>query len=371
MATVKRRRRLGQNQEEPPHIQRYPIAYFLVWTVVLSPALYVAATFPELTYWALGAVIAMLAASSRIPGAEYRAFVKVLGLFAFNTWGGPVPIIPWIMELEKYRRYLPQWQFPADPDHVFHDDDKRDLPKHPDGKPMVRPLRLMTGAPSGGYSHPTLNVQIATKATGTIRAEIRDAIDFSVRHVGETEEEKVAEAEKQLNDTWLKAVQREWGQRPAGLIIDEEAIILRSVRADVDTAAFARGMDIHEVTVLHPDLSHDVSKELAGIASANARAIQTRKDADAKRYKDEQDGKAQAQVLFDREQAETDAARYRADMLEMEPRELVALETAVDIVGEKTQFVFGADGIAQAVGTGLAVADKFKKVGRARRSDPS
>lgn len=346
--------------EEESSARAHPKIYWGTWALTALLVAIPAYSMPELRYWILGAAAAVIAVTTRKTGAEYTGFVNVVGFVTINTWSGPVPLIPGLMSLEKVRKYPKHWQFPADPEHTYNGDDKDELPIHPDGEPMVRPLRLVTGPPWPNYSG-ILNVQMTTKVMGTMRPRVRNAATFWIRHNGATAEEKIAEARRQVNETWLQAVQREWGCRPAGKIVDDVDEILKEVLEKVDTDVRSRGLDIYSMTILHPDLSHAVSKAMAGIPEANARKQQIEVDADANKYDEIRKGEAAAQVKLDREKAESDSIAYRADVLQMEPRELLALEAATDIVGDKTQYIFGANGVAEALGTGMAVVDKFKK----------
>jgi hypothetical protein len=334
----------------------------------------------ELQWWIIAAVALQIAISWTIVHANDLAGIFALGVPAWQFKGvGPRFVLFPFMYLGRLPRDPHQKQFPGEPELIFHGLDKDPLPVLADGREMVRPIRIVTGGPrpvlpeganaeelnaegSRKYYSGPLNIQISTVVTGTIRYYIEDFFGFWIQFPGSTCEEKFAEADRQLQDTFIRTIKEEWRKRPIGLVIDEDEKIQEKLVTALETKTQTWAIKIEDVNIYSPDLGHDLSKALAGIGEATAKAQQTIITADADRHKVEQEGHAAANAKLARENRDTDAAEYRAEKLKMTGREVIALEAVPDIVGDNAKFFFGTEGVTQALGLGVSVLDTIKKM---------
>lgn len=341
---------------EPDYVPSYPIAeklLFLIYAVlVLGSAIY----FTELRWWILAASAAHIIASIQTRGADDVGWKFLWGIPTGPPRVGPNLVLFGFMTMMTIREYPKQFQFPDEPEYVFHGDDKLDLPTHPDGTPMVRPMRLVSGGPRKGYEG-VLNIQLTTKATGTMRTRIRNFLNFWVRIAGNTPEEKLEELKRQMSDTWFNAVKGEWIKRPIGLVIDEGIEIDELVKKAVDSAARSRGIDAYEITLVTPDLGHQLSAKLSEIGEAAAEAEATRTRADATAYETAKHAEGEAAAHLARERADVDADAYRVEKMGITGEQMFAADTAARVIGDKDKMIFGASGLQEAIAAGAAIID--------------
>lgn len=340
---------------------------YLYWGIIAGYTLTVGLVgflWEELRWWMWVAYLLHLALSVQILEAHERGGVFVLGVPVWEAWIGPNLVLLGLMRLGKLPREPHQKHFPAEPDFIFHGEDKEPLPTIiRDGEmvSMVRPIRVVSGRPVPDYDSP-LNIQITTKVNGTVRYYIEEFFTFWVQFPGVTAEEKFREADRQLEDTFAKTTKREWQQRPVGKVIEEDDKIHKTLVHELEKRTENWGIYIEDVNLYSPDLGHDLSKELTRIGEAEARKRQTITNADAARYDIEQKGIADANAKLARENADTDAAKYRAEQLNITGREIIALEAAHDILNPRDKFFFGANALGEAVGVGTAVMDAIRKM---------
>lgn len=353
---------------EPEHVPVRPSAYWIVIAFYAAAVIATAVFFPELFYWVLAVAVLHFALSWRIVGAEYRGGIFVLGIAAMEVRSGPKFVLAGLMSLQQVREYPPQRQIPAEPDLVYHGHDNTGLPAHPIGRPMVRPIRLLTGKPRGDYPG-VLNIQMTTKVTGTIRYRIIHFFDFWIRMAGVTAEDKIEEANKQLFDTWLSAVKEEWTDRPVGLIIDEIDEIEYFVREAVHKEGKTRGIATYEVTLQPPDVDHAMSAQLSRIGEVRAEKEQTQTRSEGEAYEIRQKAGADADAHKMKEMADADADAYRVKKMRITGREMFAADTAARVLGDKDKVIFGASGLTEAIGAGYTIIDAMNSQSRSKPAD--
>lgn len=348
-------------------VNTYP---YLYWGIILgysAVALLTGALWPELRWWIWIAFALHIALSWQILDANDRGGIFFLGIPLKEAWVGPNFVMLGFMTLGRLAREPHQKHFPDEPDMIHHGDDKDELPlttdSHGNVRRKVRPIRIVSGGPrpTSEYDSP-LNIQMTTKFNGTARFYIEDFFAFWVQFPGESAEEKFAEADRQLEDTFVRTVKREWQKRPIGLIITDDDEIHDKVVEDLEKQTKSWGIRFEAVNLYSPDLSHDLSKELTRIGEATAKMHQTKTNADAARYQTEQAGIADAASKLARENADTDAAAYRSEKLGMTGREVIGLEAASDILNPRDKFFFGANALGEAVGVGTTLLDSLRKM---------
>jgi regulator of protease activity HflC (stomatin/prohibitin superfamily) len=370
---------------ESEHIETFPTFYKTV-TIITVLILILAPVFApaKFLWWILIPELLYLALSGRILAAEDVGGIFVFGVPTILAKAGPNVVFPGMMSMKTVRGYPLEIQAPADPEYVFNGDDRDPLGTHADGTPMVRPIRVTSGGPNAEFEkiNPILNIQMTTKATGTVRPRISNFFDFWVRLAGTTEEEKLVELKRQLVDTWVSAVTLEWAKRPIGMIIRDQREIQVEIRKVMDTAAVSRGVDLYESTLVTPDLSHELAKKLAGIGEAKAQAIATRTTAEAEAFASVQAGQAAAEValamaitkaeserldgiaaagaFLAKEIADVDADTYRMEKMNITGEQMFAADTAARVLGDKDKFFFGAQGIAEGLAAGATVINALK-----------
>ncbi|KND50794.1 MAG: hypothetical protein AB202_00070 [Parcubacteria bacterium C7867-007] len=249
-------------------------------------------------------------------------------------------LVPW-MGMVRLPRAAQQIQIPGEPEEVFHGDDKVDLPPG-----MVRPFRPISGTPEPGRKGlelGPLNIQMTTTVTGTVRYKIEDVMSFAMAMEGDTPEDMLAYANRQLNDTWSRAVTQQFLQRPIGRVVKDLITISELVEEELETLTNDWGIKILEITLLAPDLSHDLSKELTGIGKALAAQLASNTKADADAYVTTKAGAAAAAVELARRTAIADGKKYEANTLGLEGREIYGAEAAERIIGDNAKLILGID----------------------------
>lgn len=341
------------------HKKLYTLFIFLDFGLLLAFALFV----PGLRYWLLAIAALQFALSWRIVGNQFIAGLTVFEIPFAEPKTGPVFVLFPIAQLILVPKAPQQFQFPDEPEWVFNGDDRDPLPmKTINGvtREMVRPYRVISGKPRDDYkSH--LNIQMTTKATGTVKFSIEQIFDFWTRIAGRNFDEKIVEIRRQMYDTWSDTVVEEYEQRPIGLVIDEGKEIRKNLRINFEEATNSSGVRIWETTLRSPDLGHDLSASLSEIGEANAKGEQTRVSADAAKYATVAagDGAAQADLL--KRRAEADGAAYEAEKLGLDGAQVFAARTGQQIFGDNDKFVFGLGGITEAVGAAAELIKGAKK----------
>lgn len=341
------------------HKKLYTLFIFLDFGLLLTFALFI----PGLRYWLLAIAALQFALSWRIVGNQFVAGLTVFEIPFAEPKTGPVFVLFPIAQLILVPKAPQQFQFPDEPEWVFNGDDKDPLPmKTINGvtREMVRPYRVISGKPRPGYdSH--LNIQMTTKATGTVKFSIEQIFDFWTRIAGKTAEDKFAEIRRQMYDTWSDTVVGEYETRPIGLVIDEGKEIREKLRTNFETATNSSGVRIWETTLRSPDLGHDLSGSLSEIGEANARGQQTRVTADAAKYAAVKAGEGVAEVDLLKRKAEADGAAYEAEKLDLDGAQVFAARTAQQIFSDKDKFVFGLGGVTEAIGTAAELIKSASK----------
>lgn len=370
MATVPRH----DPAHEPDTVHTLPWLYPATYAAFLLIPLLLGLVFWDLFWWIMAVAVLFVLSGWDERKAWEKAGIFVFGIATIEAWVGPVPLLPGVMSMERTNEYPPQIQLPDEPERVFHGDDKLPLPTLPDGSQMVRPLRLPSGPGTKEYGEVNkfLNIQMTTKAAGTIRWRVRDFFAFWIRHSGETAEEKIEEAKRQLNDTWFSVVKEEWGNRPVGKIIDDAIAIEKLTMTKVDEAAWTRGIDIYEVTVLPPDLGHDLSNELSKVGEEYTKKEQAITRTDAETYDKREQGKAEAEAYLVREMADADADAYRVKKMKITGAQMFAADTAARVIGDKDKLIFGARGLEETIAAGTVIMNALSgdsKESRPKKAD--
>lgn len=353
------------SDSDPSHITVHKKLYTLLVISDFMLLIGLAIFIHDLRYWILAIAGLQFALSWREVDNQSMAGLTVFHIPFAEPKTGPTFVLFPFAQLILIPIGSPQFQFPDEPEWVFNGDDKDPLPiKTINGetREMVRPYRVVTGGPREGYkSH--LNIQLTTKATGTTKFHFEQIFDFWIRITGKTYAEKIIELRRQMYDTWSDTVVEEFEARPIGLVIDEGKEIRKNLRANFEKYTNYSGVKIEETTLRSPDLGHELSGRLSEIGEANAKAEQTRIDADAAKYAAVKAGEGVAEADLAKRKAEADGAKYEADVLKIEGREVFAARTAQQIFGDKTQYVFGLPGVTELAGAAaeLLKAAKSKK----------
>lgn len=336
----------------------YPviIGYFLL-------LLLVAALVQDIRNWVLAFALIHFIISWQILGNQERGGVMLFEIPISEPDTGPVFVLFGFMTMGRLPKAPQQFQHPDEPEYVYNDEDKRDLPwikVNGVERQMVRPFRILSGGPQKEYGG-HLNIRATGVVTGTTRLCIEQFFDFWVNIPGHTAEEKFTEVRRQMYDTWANTLKEEWEIRPAGLVVDEGKKISRALHKKLEIETESWGVRILEVTLRSPDFGHDLNKKLTGIGEANADAEQTRIRADAAGYARTVEGQTTADANLAKRIADADGDAYEAKALNVGGEAIFAARAAERIIGDKAQLVFGVQGIAEATAAGLGLGKIFGK----------
>ncbi len=180
--------------------------------------------------------------------------------------------LPWpFFKLTFLSKTPEQVQFPGDPEKTFKGGDKKyfDLTKEA-RETFVLPIRALSAGPKAdGDTGEILDTQMTIEPTFTVRFVVDHFWVFLV-NIGSYEE-----AIRQMRDAGEKALIEEIAKRTPREIAASIGEISEALRGALEKATEAWGISIVDVSMLSPDLSHDVNAALQAITVAKATAKKT------------------------------------------------------------------------------------------------
>jgi hypothetical protein len=204
-----------------------------------------------------------------------------------------------------------------------------------------------------------LNFQMTVEQNVAVRYTIGRPFDFLIRMVGDSVEEKLAYVEKQMADTIVAVLRREYTKYPVGGVIATLQKTENLVTAELGRVTESWGISVVQVSLKSPDLTHKLNEALRDIPQASAEA-----EAAAKRGT----GRGLEKGNEIREVAAANKAA--AADIGTDPLNLLILERAGDIVKPGDKVILGAGGITEALGLGASVIAGVAKAFSAKAPTP-
>ncbi len=343
------------------------------WPIYILTVLFVAALAAvAIGLWPLSIEIRIMAGlyallSLRLIDTDERGAITVLNLPIFVSPPGPAVVLFLLGEVVRVPQTGIQREFPNDPEKTFKGKDDEPLPTG-----MDRPIRITTGGPlpKAEYENgehkgagPHLNFQMSVEQNAAVRWRIQEAFTFLVRMDGKSVDDKIADVNRQIADGIVKVLTREYAKRPVGLVIHDHDKISDALIRELNELTESWGIHILQVLLKAPDITREVNLKLSGIVEASAEADATTRKAEGTRQKNrlERTGQGEGEKGFI--EAVGQGTKTAAADMQMDGREVFALTAAERIIGDNDKFVFGADGLTQAVASGMTLADSFKNGG--------
>ncbi|HUQ30220.1 MAG TPA: SPFH domain-containing protein [Candidatus Paceibacterota bacterium] len=355
----------GASAEVQPHLALY-------WSLVLATAcLYIAALITAVFSWTMPIFSFTGEYFTFGPGLLLGALVhfvlsiksveadKVAGLFFYGkalhkAEPGPHFVPLGLMQLRKESRAFQEFQFPGDPEKVFHGDDKVDLPEG-----MVRPIRVVTRSPKDTEKE-HLDVQMTLVVNFVVQFRVVNIFDF-VANIG-----TLKEAERQMRDAGETTLAEAITIRTAGQVVTGLSDINSLLEDAIQKRIEGWGVEMISARMVAPDITHDVSIALANIPIARAQAEKTVIDARATRAKLTEEGQGAADAREALLTGEAKGLEAQKKLLGLANGETVlAAQVAQAVVGnEKTILIGGESGMkdVMAIVKGAEAALKPKAV---------
>lgn len=327
----------------------------------------------------LGLAIIWLAASIKRLGPDELGAVLLWGKTMIPVRRGPKIVIVGIFQLERFRASRRNRQFPDDVEFIQRDDDKKALETVkvilPDGREIerqkVRPMRMTTAKPKtkeeGGDPEDILNVQMTVDFTFWVRWIIVDPFLYIVNTLGYDDASRAEMVEKQMRDTGETVLTILVSKRTPSQLISDMGVIQAELLTTFKKMAKGWGVEIDDLGLTSPDLSHDLATALRDIPMQKAKTVQqqaiadqVRISADAEAYRLEQEGKGLGAKKRLELTGEGQGYMEMAKILGIEGREALGAQVVRDTVG-KGDLIVGMDGVKDVIALGKAVLGQGNK----------
>ena len=179
--------------------------------------------------------------------------------------------LPWPLYELRYLSKTPmQVQFPGDPEKTFKGGDKAYFALSPElREKLALPIRALTAGPGADDKTSAANIldtQMTIEPTFTVRFVVDHFWVFLV-NIGTYEE-----AIRQMRDAGEKAIIEEIAKLTPRQVAESIGKISEALRTAIEVATESWGISIVDVSMLSPDLSHDVNAALQSITTAKAAA---------------------------------------------------------------------------------------------------
>jgi regulator of protease activity HflC (stomatin/prohibitin superfamily) len=272
-----------------------------------------------------------------------------------------VPVF--LMQLTKALAQKQQFQCPGEPEQIQKGDDKIAL------RPgMVRPIRVVTAEGSGGddlldrrMTHDLLDRRMTLEVSFAVEYVISNLFEYR-RSFGADALQAERELRKQLRDMCEMLVAEEASRRTTSVFLRDIKDMNTYIDDRVKKRFLNTGVAIFAVRMMAPDISHDVSEELANTAKTTARGDQTRIDADAALYATQQEavgkealltaeGKGKANAKLADLNAEAEGTKAKMTALDItDGKDMLAAEVA-EVAAQNAHLVLGlSNGTADSLG---------------------
>ena len=294
----------------------------------------VPASFDDYAWFFIPALIIIL--SYRAIDFDEIASIKFAGYPVGNTGPGP-KVIPWPLSLTPWPRNAQQEQFPADPELIFKGLDNEALPIMPDGRQMVRAIRITTGRPVEDEKNP-LAIQMALEFVFFLRIQIIDPLRFELKYGS------VLEFWRQVRDTGEKVLNSKVSQTPGvAAIIQNTNELMDALETKMEELCAEGGVSVIESGLNAPDLTHALAEALRDIGKKRAEG-----SGSASVISQEGVAKAGAEAVL--------IEKIKAVLVDAD-QATIAAYVGKTALSDKTT-VLGAEGISQLFGLGELLSSK-------------
>ncbi len=322
----------------------------------------------------LGLAILWLAFSVKRIGPDEQGAILLWGKTMIAVRRGPKVVIAGIFQLERFGASVRNRQFPDDPEFIQKTDDKIPLEQVeitlPDGtkkiRNKVRPIRLTTAKPVPGQDDDILNVQMVVEFTFWVRYIVVNPFLYIVNAQGFDDASRAAAVEGQMRDTGETALTLEVTKLTPSQLISQMEDLQVKLESALKAKIVRWGVEIVDLGLTSPDLSHelssalrDIPKEKANAAKALAIAAQVRTQADAESYRLTKEGEGLGNKREAELAGEGRGYKKMAEILNIEGREALAAQVARDTVGEG-DLIVGMDGVRDVIAMGKMVLGNNK-----------
>ncbi len=330
--------------------------------------------------WKTGQMVAVIQllyflGSFRYFKAEEIGGVTLFGLPVWTQTRGPILSFLGLLALERLSSSEIQFQLPAEPEHVYkHSDKEFDTIEDPEERARwVRPMRILTGGPSGTPTDNPLDVQMVIEPSVYVRFYVKEFFVFWIVTHGD-----IDEARRQLRDTIEVELAEILGQKTPRKINATLGDVSKELQRRVILKTLDWGIEIDDVRMLSPDTGHTLAARLRDIAAARATATKTRIDAAAEKDRltmvgqgnasaTQADLEAEAVGLKANLQAQATGLREIAAVTKLKGGEFAIATQAVQAVMGKT----GTTIISDINGIGGMVANAAAAFQAASKSPPT
>lgn len=281
----------------------------------------------------LDILVILMALSIRQVKAEESGGGFFYGMALKRLKAGPHFIPIGLMQIRKAPKSVQEFQCPDEPDKVFKDDDKKELPEG-----MVRAIRVLTGKSKSG-SGGLLDTQMTITVSFYFQYVIDDIFDFVSNFAGDEDQIR-----QQLRDIGESTISGIAAKETPETFNDKQAEINDVLAAEVRDRFQHYGVRIISARLISPDVSHDVSTALAGIPIAKAKAQQTVIEAEAEKTKrtKEREGDADGELVWLNAQAKGREKMMKA--LKVDGNAVLASEAVRGLSDKTDVLVVGAEG---------------------------
>ncbi len=240
-----------------------------------------------------------------------------------------------LMQIKKEGRTVREFQCPDEPENVFKGQDDQPLTR----EGMSRPIRVITKAPEPGKgSTEILDTQMTLVISFVFQYVVSDILNFRA-NFGTDEVVRI-----QLRDIGEVTVAEDATMKTTSEFIRGLKELNERLVVQVQERFQNSGITILSARLISPDVSHDVSKELANIAAARAKAEQKVITAGAERAEFLLHGEGKAGAEKSMLVARAEGSQELMKALKIDGNAVIASE-AVRALSDKTDvLVVGAEG---------------------------
>lgn len=282
----------------------------------------------------LDILIILIALSIKQVKAEEIGGAFFYGMALKRLKAGPHFIPIGLMQIRKAPMPVQEFQCPEEPENVFKDDDKKELPK----EGMARAIRVLTGKSKNGSGGP-LDTQMTITVSFYFQYAIDDIFDFVSNFAGDTNEIK-----KQLRDVGESTISGIASQETPETFNDKQTEINDLLLVEVRKRFRNYGIRIISARLVSPDVSHEVSTALASIpiARSNAQTEIIAAEADKISRTKKREGDADGEFAWLNAQAK--GREMMMKTLKVDGNAVLASEAVRELSDKTDVLVVGAEG---------------------------
>jgi regulator of protease activity HflC (stomatin/prohibitin superfamily) len=247
-----------------------------------------------------------------------------------------------LMQIIKGPRPVQEFQCPGEPEKVFKGDDKDPLPE---GKEMVRPIRVLTGSAKGEKDE-ILDTRMTITLSFFVQWAITDVLNYASNYGSS------AEIEKQARDVGEAILAEKATEHTPATFIRDLLKINQHLATEMGKRFENSGILIVSTRLISPDVSHAVSTALADIPKKRAEAAQVVITATAKQIELTKVGRGTAAAELALLTARADGQKKILDALgtSVDGNAVLASEAVRGILDKTDVLVMGGDGMKDAMG---------------------